>query len=134
MDGEGAVNGKISCNISDELLLESGETLKDLSPELIAKRRQIVNRLQVQLRTEEMKLVLLKKLKQSQVRDLSHPHIPLICLLSIFKYSTRSSSSTIHHDVDVASNTRHVKPYFPFYPFRVVLFFLQPALSVPSCL
>ena len=68
-DGALNKNGKIS--LTDELLLDAGgDALKDLSPEQLAKRKELVNRLQVQLRTEEMKLVLLKKLKQSQVRSL----------------------------------------------------------------
>ena len=67
VDGCGSLskNGKILTD--EELDSLSGDALKDLSPEQIAKRKEIVNKLQVQLRTEEMKLVLLKKLKQSQV-------------------------------------------------------------------
>ena len=42
--------------------------MKELSPEELAEKMKMVHRLQVELRNEEMKLVLLKKLRQSQVR------------------------------------------------------------------
>lgn len=63
-------NGKIGGSLgSDEEPSATADLLcADLTPDQMAKRAELVNRLQVQLRTEEMKLVLLKKLKQSQVR------------------------------------------------------------------
>lgn len=42
--------------------------IKELSPEELAEKMKLVHRLQVELRNEEMKLVLLKKVRQSQVR------------------------------------------------------------------
>lgn len=42
--------------------------MKELSPEELAQKMKLVHQLQVELRNEEMKLVLLKKLRQSQVR------------------------------------------------------------------
>lgn len=42
--------------------------MKELSPEELAEKMKLVHRLQVELRNEEMKLVLLKKVRQSQVR------------------------------------------------------------------
>lgn len=42
--------------------------IKELSPEELAEKMKLVRRLQVELRNEEMKLVLLKKVRQSQVR------------------------------------------------------------------
>ena len=41
--------------------------MKELSPEELAEKMKLVHRLQVELQNEEMKLVLLKKLRQSQV-------------------------------------------------------------------
>ncbi|KAK8747939.1 hypothetical protein OTU49_016236, partial [Cherax quadricarinatus] len=41
--------------------------IKELSPEELAEKMKLVHRLQVELRNEEMKLVLLKKVRQSQV-------------------------------------------------------------------
>ncbi|XP_069994283.1 ubinuclein-2 isoform X2 [Penaeus vannamei] len=41
--------------------------IKELSPEELAEKMKLVRRLQVELRNEEMKLVLLKKVRQSQI-------------------------------------------------------------------
>ena len=41
--------------------------MKELSPEELAEKMKMVHRLQIELQNEEMKLVLLKKLRQSQV-------------------------------------------------------------------
>ncbi|MPC19261.1 hypothetical protein E2C01_012177 [Portunus trituberculatus] len=41
--------------------------MKELTPEELAEKMKLVHRLQVELRNEEMKLVLLKKVRQSQV-------------------------------------------------------------------
>lgn len=77
--GKNGKIGTLAVTAEEEAELLCG----DLSPEQLAKRAELVSRLQVQLRTEEMKLVLLKKLKQSQVRKCPVHVLSLCCLLAV---------------------------------------------------
>ncbi|RWR99270.1 Transcriptional repressor p66 alpha-like protein, partial [Dinothrombium tinctorium] len=60
-DGEAAIDG------SEEMRMPPSPKLKELSPEELREKERQIKRLKAELRNEEMKLVLLKKIRQSQL-------------------------------------------------------------------